>query len=110
MNTKLSKQDKKELRRLIDMGLVREFESALTKSDRILEKWKYREKNTRESYYNLFEHIKDFDKHIADRYDRLTPGYYVLTVANLLYQKIILEEEMVELSPEVKAIINQVLE
>lgn len=110
MNLQLSKKDKRELRKLIDVGLIREFETGLKKSYKILEEWKNKEKETKDSYYDLFQHIKEFDKHIARRYDALKPSYYLLTVANLVKNKILSEDELIELSPETIAIIKKVLE
>ena len=68
----LSKKDRKVARQIIEDGLQKEFGKGLDKIDKVLKKWKEEKQDNRESYHLLFKTIKDFDKHIAKRYDNMT--------------------------------------
>lgn len=98
----LSKKDKKVARELIEKGLHREIEQELTKVDHILENWKYKEKDNKETYYQLNKRIVNFDKHIARRYDGITGSGYLLTITGQLLDNIIDEEDLVDFSEEVR--------
>lgn len=90
----LSKSEKKIVRELIEIGLQREFAKGLTKADSILADWKNHIKDNRESYHALYNHIKQFDKHIAQRYDGMTGSRYFYVLTAQFADKIISESDL----------------
>lgn len=97
----LSKKDKKVARGIIEKGVQIEFANGLNQADAVIQKWKNNQLGNREAYHLLFKKIKDFDKHIARRYDAMSGSGYFLTVANLFADGIITEEDIKDLSKEV---------
>jgi len=102
MGVELSKKEKKIIRELIEKGLQREFEKGLTDTALILDEWKNKTKNNKEAYHALYNHITDFDEHIAARYDRMTGSAYLSILAGQLYDGVISEDDLSVLSGEVK--------
>ncbi len=98
MSIELSKKEKKLAREIIEMGLQKEFAKGLSDADTILSKWKNRTQNNREAYHLLYNHIIDFDKHIAKRYDRITGSNYIFIIAAQLYDSIITEDDLTDFS------------
>jgi len=98
----LSKTDKKIARQIIEKGLQNEFAKSLFDADSILDLWKCKSINNRDAYHKLYKHIADFDKHIAGLYDRMTGSKYIFIIATQLYNGIISEEDMKELSEDAK--------
>ena len=97
----LSKKDRKVARQIIEDGLQKEFGKGLDKIDKVLKKWKEEKQDNRESYHLLFKTIKDFDKHIAKRYDNMTGSKYIFIIASQLHDDIISEGSLIELREEV---------
>lgn len=97
----LQKKDKKIARKIIEIGLQREFEKGLSSFDTIIKDWKEKKKDNRESYHSLYKTLTDFDKHIAHRYNNITGSKYFSTIANQLYNGIITQEDIKELSEEI---------
>jgi hypothetical protein len=97
----LSKKDKKVAREIIEKGVQIEFANGLNQADAVIQKWKNNHLGNREAYHLLFKKIKDFDKHIARRYDAMRGSRYFLTVANLFADRIITEEDIKDFSKEV---------
>lgn len=97
----LSKKDKKVARETIEKGVQIEFGNGLSQADAIIQKWKSGDLENREAYHLLFKKIRDFDKHIARRYDSVRGSTYFLTVANLFAAGIITEEDITDFSKEV---------
>lgn len=105
----LSKKDKKIARMLIDKGLQKEFENGLNEFYEILHNWKSSNSETKETYYNIYQSVKEFDKHIAQRYDNLGGSNYFYTVLALLKDKIIAEADLSDFSTEIKQKIKSLL-
>ena len=101
-NMDLSKRDKKIARKLIDLGLQREFVNSLVRAGEILKQWNPNVEDNKPAYYALFLHITDFDKHITRRYDGLGGSRYYITVAGLLADGIITPEEIGEFSEDIQ--------
>lgn len=97
----LQKKDKKAARQIIEIGLQRELEKGLSSFDTILTDWKEKKKGNKESYHLLYKNLTAFDKHIARRYDNITGSKYFSTIANQLYNGIITQEDIKELSEEI---------
>jgi hypothetical protein len=98
----LSKKDKKTARKIIELGLQKEFAKGLFDADTILAKWKNKATGNREAYLSLYKHLTDFDKHIARRYDGMTGSKYLFIIAGQLQDGVISENDLNELSPGVK--------
>lgn len=97
----LQKKDKKVARQIIEIGLQREFEKGLSSFDTILKDWKEKKKGNQESYHLLYRTLTDFDKHIARRYDNMSGSKYFSIIASQLYNGIITQEDIKELSEEI---------
>jgi hypothetical protein len=104
----LSINEKKKIQQLIDMTLQREFERGLTEADSILKLWRTGKMNYKENYYLLYKHITEFDKHIAQRYDDLTPTNYLLTLVSMLLDKTIVESDLIDFSYELKVYLKNI--
>jgi hypothetical protein len=102
----LSKKDKKTARGIIEKGLQKEFAKGLFDADTILNDWKNTSKNNRESYHLLYNHIIDFDKHIAGRYDEMTGSKYLFIIAGQLRDNVISENDLIDFSDKVKQAIK----
>jgi len=98
----LSKKEKLEIRKIIESGLQLEFANGLSEADNILSAWKANAKSNRDAYQQLYKHIKDFDKHISRRYDRMSGSYYLFIVAGQLSDGVITENDLSNLSGEVQ--------
>jgi|GEM_PF-163950 len=102
MSIELSKKEKKIARELIEKGLQAEFRQCLESIDLILQRWKDKETNGEDSYRSLYKTVKDFDKHIVGRYDRLSGSMYVFVLAGLLHDKLISEDDLNEMEEAVR--------
>lgn len=97
----LSKKDKKIARQIIETGYQRELEKGLSGFDTILTDWKEKKKGNNESYRLLYKKLTVFDKHIGRRYNNITGSRYYPTIASQLYDGIITQEDIKELSEEI---------
>jgi len=104
----LSKADKKIAREIIEKGLQQEFAKGLFAADTILDDWKNKVTNNRDTYHKLYKQIIDFDKHIARRYDRMTGSNYIFIIAGQLNDGVISENDLNGLSGEVIAAIKMI--
>jgi hypothetical protein len=102
----LSKKDKKTVREIIELGLQREYSNALNDADKILSAWKNRSKDNSETYHSLYKHIRDFDKLLARRYDNITGSKYLFIIAAQLYDGVISENDLTDLSDEAQQAVN----
>ena len=99
----LPKRDKKIARQLMDKGLMTEFKQGLDSFDAILQEWKTKGGgDVRETYYKIFTAVKEFDKHIARRYDGIGGSRYLETVVAQLADDLYDISEIDGFSPEVK--------
>ena len=103
MYYELPKKDKKIARQLMDKGLLIEFEQGLNRFAAILDEWKATGGDVKETYYKIFSAVKDFDKHIARRYDGIGGSRYLQTVIYQLVDDLYDISEIDEFSPQVKA-------
>lgn len=91
---------KKIAREIIEKGMQKEFEKALSDADKILQDWKNNRTDNQSAYYSLYKQIDGFDKHIAIRYERITRPRLLLIIIGQLRDGIISENELEDL-PEV---------
>jgi hypothetical protein len=106
----LSKKDKKAAREVIEKGLQREFETGLSKTEKLLLNWRKGIKNNTETYHAVYKHIKNFDKHIAFRYDGITGSRYLITITGQLLDDVLHEEDLADFSEEVQLYLKSVVE
>lgn len=100
--TELTKREKKLARELIEKGLLEEFKRGLTSFDAILQQWKTEGGDIKQHYCKIFSAVKDFDKHIARRYDGMRGSRYLDTVAYQLIDELYDVSEIDGFSPEAK--------
>ena len=97
----LQKKDKKIARQIIEIGLQREYEKGLSSFDTIIRDWKEKKMGNTESYLLLYKRLTNFDKHIARSYNNMTGSKYFSIILNQLYNGIITQEDIKELSDEI---------
>jgi len=98
----LSKKDKKALCELISIGMKVEFQRGMNQLKEVMMQWDGKLENAQESYYTLFTALKDFDKKIAWRYNRLSDSGYVDLVVIQILDKLLDVSELDALSVELK--------
>lgn len=102
----MSKADKKIIRELIDKGLQKEFETGIAKVEKIIADWRRDHTDNGETYRGIYKAIKEFDKHIARRYDGMGGSMYVPTVGMQLRDGLLAEEDIAPLSDEGKKVVR----
>ena len=105
----LSKSDKKAARIIIEKGLQQEMANGLAKFEKLLTNWKINKPDNRETYHALYKKVKDFDKNIAWRYDDLRPRFYLPVIAGQLYEGLISQNDLNELSDESQHTIQRLI-
>lgn len=104
MYYELSKGDKKIAKACIDKGLEAEFREGLEKFEIIIRHWRAGKfASTKEAYHELFKSVAKKDKTISERYDRLTGSRWLITVAAILHDGYISEDDIKDFSAEVKS-------
>jgi hypothetical protein len=102
MQTELSKKDKRIARELIEKGLEVEYQQGLQQFDDILQKWKNGQFDNRDAYKHLYKSVRDYDKHIGRRYDNIKGSTYLMILGAQLADKLISEDDLAEMDPEVR--------
>ena len=110
MFIELSKSQRKIARQIIEVGLQREFQNGILKMDTVIEKWKTGELDNRDAYHEMYQKLKNHDKHIGRRYDGMTGSRYLLIVLQQLADEIISLDEISDFNDEVKAAIYKWVE
>lgn len=98
----LSKSQKKIARKIIGMGLQREYVHGLEKVDKAISEWKSGKYPNRDAYLNMFDIVQKHDKIISRRYDFMTGSKYVYIIASQLADGIISREELSEFDEDVQ--------
>jgi len=102
MDLELSKREKKIARELIEKGLREEFKRGMQSFDAILQAWKTEDGDIKEHYYKIFSAVKDFDKHIARRYDGMRGSWYEMIITAQVIEELYDPSELDEFRPEIK--------
>ncbi|MEP6948559.1 MAG: hypothetical protein ABI863_04770 [Ginsengibacter sp.] len=102
----LSKREKKIAREAIEKGVLAEFVVSLEEAETIIKEWRNAQLDNKQAYHKLFAAIMEQNKHIARRYDDMRGSRYLLTVAAILHDGYITEEDIKDFSEEVKEQIN----
>lgn len=106
-----SKADNKVSRKLFEVALQRELKKGMNEFSEILIEWKAQKtEENRDAYYKIFTAVKDFDKHIARRYDGLKNSWFFQTVVAMLLDKTITKSDLEPFSEEAKSKIIRALE
>ena len=108
MLSELSKKDKAVLRQLIDKGVQAEFENALNEAASIIQQWQQNTSSNKEAYHALFTSLQQNNDFIALRYDGITGSRYVPTVVDIYSAKQVDENDLMNLSAEVREYIKRV--
>jgi len=105
-----SKADNKVARKLFEVALQRELKKEMQSFSEILNNWKTQQpKDNRDDYYKIFTAVKDFDKHIARRYDGLRNSWFFDTIIAMLLDKTLLQPDLADFSDEAKSEISRIL-
>lgn len=102
----LNKREKKIAREAIEKGVQAEFKAGLEKAKKVIAEWEKGDIDNRAAYQKLYKTITDQDKRIGKRYDGLTGSRYLVTVAAILYDGQITEEDIKDFSDEAKQTIT----
>lgn len=109
----LTKSDKKLCRKLMHIGIERECEKSVREMQKLSSRpipldelnEPYREENGfavegpwHKRYIAIFRKVKNFDKHVARRYDGITGSRYLDCVLDLYYNDVITDEEIASFS------------
>lgn len=99
-----TKSENKICRAIFEVALQREFARGMSDFAAILSKWQAEKPiDNRESYYSIFTAVKDFDKHIARRYDGMRNSDFYFILIGMLVDKVITEDDLNGFSDERKA-------
>ncbi len=99
-----SKEDNKVARKLFEVALQRELKKEMQAFSQILDQWKTQQpEDNKDDYYKIFTAVKDFDKHIARRYDGLRNSWFFDTVIAMLMDKTITTADLEDFSEEAKS-------
>jgi hypothetical protein len=98
----LSKANRKAARQIIEIGLQNEFRKGLSIAAAVIKEWESKAGDNQAYYHSLYSKIRDFDKHIARRYDGMRPSDYLFIIAAQLREGYISENDLASLSEEVK--------
>lgn len=105
-----SKADNKVARKLFEVALQRELRKEMNEFSTILNNWKAQQsEDNRDDYYKIFTAVKDFDKHIARRYDGLKNSWFFDTIIAMLLDKTITLADLEDFSAEAKSEILRIL-
>ncbi|MCU0443529.1 MAG: hypothetical protein MUE85_01330 [Microscillaceae bacterium] len=98
----LGKSGKKIAREIIEKGLQAEFANGLEMALQVLKDWQAGKMPNREAYHTLYKSIIGFDKHIAQRYDRMSGSDYFWLIEAQLIDGLIQEADLQGFAPEVR--------
>jgi hypothetical protein len=105
--TDLSKREKKVARDAIEKGVLAEFKVGLVEAETIINEWRKCQLDNRQAYHKLFKAMAEQNKHIARRYDGMRGSRYLLTVAAILHDGYITEEDIKDFSEDAKEQISR---
>lgn len=108
MYYELSKADKKIARLCIEKGIDAEFREGLEKCEAVVGDWRAGKfSGNKEAYHKLFQALREKDRAIARRYDGLSGSRWLGTVAAILRDGFISEEDVAGFSDEARITIER---
>lgn len=103
MSLELSKSQKKIASELIENSLQIECAQFLEKMEMSILNYRNQEsKSPHEAYLNLYQSVKYFDKHIAERYNDLRGSKYFFILVGLFLDEILSQEDLNRFDDDVK--------
>ncbi len=102
----LTKAEKRYARELIAKCLEKEFKDGLESFGEIIEKFK-KGKDVKESYYEMFSAVKDFDKHIVRRYDDQRNSQLLHIILSLHQDKYLTDSDLENFEPDTKMVFSR---
>jgi len=97
-----TKKEKRICRELMDQAIEKEFETGLKESEEIMLEWKNNSLSGRLAFHKLRDHLNDFRKHLAYRYDDLRGSDYLRVVAASHADGYLSDDDIKEFSDEAK--------
>lgn len=104
----LTREEKKICRNIIARALQRDYEKAILKTENIIQKWKNKEADSAETFFTLYNTLKERDKYIAMRYDNISASSYLQTLAILLIEETLTMDDLNELTHENRKKVNYI--
>jgi len=101
----LTKKEKKIAAQIIEKGVQADFKAGLEKAKKVITDWENEKTDNRAAYHKLYKTITNHDKKISKRYDGLGGSDYLMTVAVILFEEQITEEDIKDFSDEAKQFI-----
>jgi len=96
-----SKAENKVAKALFEVALQREFAKGMNEFSTILHKWETEHPHdNRDSYYAIFSSVKNFNKHITQRYDGLKNSMFLNTIIGLLIDEVINAQDLTGFTQE----------
>lgn len=102
----LTKKEKKIARDIFSISIEKEFEEALQNSQLIMTKWKSGNASSREIFHETRSYLNVFLKHLERRYDDLRTSDYLMTLAGILKDGYITDEDLKDFSDAAKETIK----
>ena len=107
MYYELSRSEKKIARACIDKALEAEFYEGLDKFEVILNDWRQGKfASNKEAYHEFYKAVDKKDNAISKRYDNLPGSRWLITVAAVLHEGYIAENDIKDFSIETRAVID----
>ncbi|MBD0277085.1 MAG: hypothetical protein ICV81_03850 [Flavisolibacter sp.] len=107
MYYELTKPEKKAARAIIEKGVRREMKDNLRELEAIITDWRRNNKDVKETYYNVYKTLTNFDKHVARRYDGMTGSRYLLTIISQFQDGVVTDEDLSELLPTTQELVKR---
>lgn len=103
----LTKSEKKVARAAIDKGVENAFKEAMENFEAIVKEWRQGNFATnKEAYHKLYKAVDKKDSAISRRYDGVSGGRYLQTVAGILQDGHITDADIEGFSEQTKEVIK----
>ncbi len=101
--------DKDIAKGIIEKGLQKEYEDQLNKYSHILKEWEANPRENKAMFHKLYRKMIKHDKHMLQRYAKVTDSKLLLVIAAQLVDGIITKEDIEHLSEEAKSEIKRII-
>jgi hypothetical protein len=106
----LTKSQKKQVRALIEKGLLRDYTDGVKRVKAICDSFTEGASDPKEYYHKLYATLSAKDKDIARRYNDLRGSQYLLHVIMLLGDEVLTKDDLQSLDTELKTMLIQFME
>jgi hypothetical protein len=110
MMLELTKQQKKQIRILINLGIRRDYIDGIKKMKAITDTYDENTSDPRDVYMKLYSTLTKKDEEIATRYNDLTGSKYLMCLMHLVEKGVISFEEIDHLDEQLKAVFHHFLQ